>query len=154
MAKALKSIKQSNDERAARLIEIVNQKKAAIAQAEKPTYITNLSFSPTENGTGDRININTITEPKQFISILAVLREKETAFQLAAEELGITNLQFTWQGYSVEDWKTDLITRLNKVQISKLKDELKVYESKVNALISPEKRAEMELAALEAELGA
>lgn len=153
MAKATKPVQLSNDDRAARLIEIVNQKKAAIAQAERPTYLTNLSFSPSENGSTDRINLNVITEPKHFVSILAVLREKENAFNSAANELGLSDVTFQWQGYSVEDWKADLVTRLNKVQINKRKDELKVLEAKVNALISPEKRAQMELDALEAEIG-
>lgn len=154
MAKQVKTVQSSNDERAEKLISILNQKKAEIAKAEKPTYLTNLSFSVTETGANDRININVITEPKQFIAILAILREKEVAFQLAAEELGLVDVPFTWQGYSVEDWKTDLVTRLNKVQINKRKEELKILEAKVNTLISPEKRAQMELDALEREIGA
>ena len=153
MAKATKTRQLTNDERAAKLIELVNQKKAAIEQAERPNYITKMILSWSETGSTDTINLNVQSDPRVFIKLLAHLRTQETAFNAAAAELGITDVPFTWQGHTIEQWKTDIQTRLNRAQLSKLKEDLKKYEDVLNASISEEKRTEMKLNAIAAELG-
>ena len=57
-----------------------------------------------------------------------------------------------WNGFSVNDWIDDIKTRINKVQIASKKVKLEHLESRLNAIISPELRAEMELEAISAEL--
>lgn len=153
MAKA-KTKQLSNDERAAKLIELVNQKRAAIAQAEKPNYVTNMVFSMSEDGATDTFNLNIHTNPKTFVKILAHLRTKEAAFNAAAVELGIVDIPFTWQTYTTEQWKSDIVKRLNRVQISKLREDLKKIEDVLNDSISEEKRTQLKLDAIAAELGA
>ena len=78
--------------------------------------------------------------------------EKRKAWDEAAKDLGV-DMKFDWFGFSVEDWKSDLQTRINKIQITKKKAELEALESKLNLLISPEMRTQMEIDAISKELG-
>lgn len=142
----------THDEKIEKLFEVVSQKKAEIAKAEKPNYATNCTFGFTEESAANRINLQTTTDLKTFVTILAFLNERETSFELAKEELGLMELKFTWMGFTVEDWRKDIQTRINKIQINKKKEELESLNSRLNALISPEMRATMELEAIEKEL--
>ena len=151
MATSKKSI-PSNDERAQKLIEIIQLKKKEIEQAEKPQYRTNCMFNYTEGMATGGINLQVQQDLVVLVNILSFLNNKEASFDLTTEELGLTDLKFTWQGHSVADWKADIQTRINKIQIKKKKDELAVYESKLNNIISPERKAQMELDELERSL--
>ena len=56
-----------------------------------------------------------------------------------------TNVKFDWLGFSLEAWISDIKTRVNKIDISKKRDELEKLETRLNSLISPELRNQMEL---------
>jgi hypothetical protein len=143
----------SIDDKVQQLFAIVKQKKSEIEKAEKPNWVTNCSFRFTEDSTAaGSLNLQVQSDPKVIVGILAFLTEKSAHFTAASAELGL-DLEFKWLGYTVEDWKTDLVTRLNKVQIKKKKDELELLESRLDKLVSPEVRAQMELEAIEKLLG-
>lgn len=152
MATSKKSIKPSTDDKVLELIEIVNKKKAEIKQAENPTYKTNCSFKFSEDTATNAINLHVTTDVTVLVKIVAFLIEKKTAFDKAADFLGLTGLTFTWLGFTVEDWNRDIITRITKTQLKKKKDELEALEGKLEKLISPELRAKIELAEIEKEL--
>lgn len=69
-----------------------------------------------------------------------------------AKELGVDKHECEHDGYAIDDWIADIKTRLNKIQIKSKKDALAALEARLDKIISPELRAEMELAAIEAEL--
>jgi hypothetical protein len=145
----------SNDERIKQLFEIVNQKKAQIAKAERPHFLTNCSFSYVEDSTATgRINLQVLQDLPTFVNILAFLNVKASSYCDAALQLGLnlSDLEFKWQGYKVEDWKKDIQTRIDKIQINQKKSELETLESNLNGLISPEMRASLELERIEKEL--
>lgn len=138
------------DKKVMELVEIVKKRKEEINKAEKPQWNTNMSFGYTED-TSSRTNLQTVIDLKQLISIVAFLNEKEKSFNEAATELGV-EAKFKWLDFSVAEWKADIALRISKIQISKKKKELEVFESKLNGLISPELKRKLDLEALEEEL--
>jgi hypothetical protein len=68
---------------------------------------------------------------------------------LLAKEFGISEYKFKWLGFSYEDWSSDFQTRINKININKKKEELQNLETRLNSLISPELRRELELKEIE-----
>lgn len=132
------------DEQVQALFKIVQAKKAEIAKTEKPSWETNCAFRYNPNSASLDANIQTISKASELVGIAAFLIEKEAAFQKANKILG-TDIQFKWLGFSLDAWMTDIKTRLNKVEISKKKEELEKLETRLNSLISPELRNQMEL---------
>jgi hypothetical protein len=136
------------DKRVQNLFDVVQKKKAEIAKAEKPNWVTNCSFGYAKDSASNRVNVQIVSDPEDLISALSFLIDKEKSFDQAAKELGV-EAQFKWMGYTVADWKTDFKTRINKLQITKKKAELESLEKRLDALVSPEMRAELELKAIE-----
>ena len=138
---ATKTDKQVQD-----LFKIVQIKKSEIAKAEKPNWQTNCSFGYSKDS-GARTNIQTVSNVDELIDILAFIIDRSKAHTYACDALSVKESEhpFKWMGFSLDDWKTDILTRLNKIQISKKKQELEALESRLDKLVSPELKAEMEL---------
>lgn len=133
------------------LIDVVAERKQEISKAEKPNWKTNCTFAFSEDAQpGQRYNIQTITDVSRLVGMLAFLMGQEENFKKAAKALNVSTKNFTWLGYSVEDWKEDLDTRITKINISKKKKELEEIEARLDKLISPELRAQLELEAIKA----
>jgi len=137
------------------LIKEVNRRKSEIAQIEKPNWITNCSFSYSETGLTDVINIHVEANIKKLIAIVAFLISKKNAYREAVEALELTiddYSPFVWGGFKPNEWISDIKTRINKLQIASKKASLEKLETRLNAIISPELRAKMELEAIASEL--
>jgi len=132
------------------LLKEIERRKAEIAQLERPSYRTNLSFSYTEGG--PPINLNTVSDQKTLVTIAAFIITSSEAFDRAAASLDV-KVDYSWQGFSAQDWLTDIKTRINKSQINALKKKLEQLEARAQAVISPELRRKLELDAIKAELG-
>lgn len=144
---------KNTDEAVLLLLQKVEQKKAEIKQAQKkPNWLTNLTIGYNPETTADRVNIMTVRDAQKIIDLYAFLSTKEEAVESAAAELGL-EADGTYMGYSYADWKTDLKARAAQLGVEKKKRELDTLDKRVNSLVSPEQRREMELAALTAELG-
>jgi hypothetical protein len=74
--------------------------------------------------------------------------ERRDKSESAAKELGV-DYNFTWLGFTVEEWKDDFQTRVNQISVQEKRKELAELESRLNAIISPELKAQMELEAIE-----
>lgn len=144
----------ATDKKTLELIAQVKVKRAAIAKAEKPSYKTNCSFSYIEGNRGTAVNIHVETDVKKLILIAAFLSERNGSYRnVALKVLGVENPpEFTWDGFSADEWIGDVKQRIAKIQISTEKKKLEALEERLNKIISPEKRAELELEAIEAEL--
>ncbi len=123
------------------LFKVVQVKKDEIAKAEKPNWQTNCAFGFYPD-TSQRLNLQVLSEVSELVSILAFLIDKNKSFDEAQEILG-TNLTFKWLGYTFDQWKSDIKTRLDKIQISKKKKELGELEIRLDKLISPELKQQM-----------
>lgn len=143
--------KTKTDAKTLELIQQVKRQKEEIARAERPNWTTNCSFSYTENS-ANAINIHVEANIRNLVCIASFLVDKEKNYKETAKLLGVEAPDFTWQGFSVKDWLEDIKMRINKVQIASKKKKLELLETRLNAIISPELRAEMELEAIEAEL--
>jgi hypothetical protein len=143
------------DQKTLDLIKEVARRKKEIAQTEKYHYVTNCSFSYIEGSATNVVNLHVEKDIKKLISITAFLVERKKSYIDAW--LNVLRLvgapDFTWEGFTVEDWISDIKARIAKVQISSKKKSLDKLESRLNAIISPELRAELELQAIADELG-
>lgn len=137
----------THDEKVQLLFDKLQAKKAEIANAMKPQYITGGQFRYSES-MSTPIDIITVRDERKLVEILTFLKERSEKYVSAAEELGI-DANFTWLGFSVDEWTTDLKTRVSILQLAKRKTELKELEERVNAIVSPELRRKMEVEALE-----
>jgi monoamine oxidase len=144
--------KKTTDTRTLELIKQVQRQKEEISQAEKPNWVTNCSFSYSHNKTNDAINLHVEASVQNLLLIGVFLKERERGYNDLAKEMGVEAPAFSWQGFSVSDWLTDIKNRINKIQIASKKKKLEVLESRLNSVISPELRAELELQAIEEEL--
>ena len=127
-------------------------KKAEVALANKPVYITGGSFRYSE-GISNQLDITTAREERKLIEVVGFLKERSRSYAEAAAELGC-DAKFTWLGFSPEEWQADCQTRINVLQIAKKKSELAALEIRVNKVIPQDIRDARELAALQRELGA
>ena len=59
---------------------------------------------------------------------------------------------FTWNGYSVLDWLHDIKLRVGQIRIKAQREKLQELEARLDKIISPERRRELELQAIEREL--
>lgn len=133
------------------LLKVIKEKKQAITKAEKPNWITNCAFRFSKEFSTS-VNLQVVSDIDDLISILALLYEKESAYDKAKEFLGVDG-EFKWFGYSVSEWASDIKTRVDKIQIIDKKKELEKLESRLDKLISKERREELELEAIKKELG-
>jgi len=151
MAK-VKAAKGTTDETTLQLIAEVARQKKEISKAERSVFATNCSFSYTERGS-DATNLQVESDVRKLICIAAFLAEKEKTYDTAAKALGVTEPpEFTWQGFTVGDWLEDIKVRITRIQITAKKKKLATLETRLNAIISPELRAKMELEAIANEL--
>lgn len=145
--------KVATDDKVMGLIKEVERQKAEIAKCDKPNWRTNCSFCYAENKPNDAVNIHVETNVRNLVCIAAFLQDKARSYKEAAVALGVEAApDFTWGGYSVADWLEDLKLRITKIQIGAKRKKLEVLESRLNSLVSPELRAELELSAIASEL--
>jgi hypothetical protein len=129
------------------LIKVIQNKKSAIAKAEKPNWLTNCSFRY-DKGSASVINLQVCSDVVELTEILAFLYQKQESQKMANEMLGLTT-PFKWLGYTFDEWFSDIKTRLDKIQIVTKRKELEVLENRLDKLISPELKAQLELAEIQ-----
>lgn len=144
-------IMANQDDITLKLINEVNRRKAEIAKAERPTWKTNCSFAYVE-GNPATTNLHVASNIRDLVCIASFLRDKEKSYANAAKELGVDAPKFSWCGSSVEDWLEDIKTRISKLEIASRRKKLEELESRLNSIISPDLRRQMELEAIQKEL--
>jgi len=140
MAKAAKTKDEIIDD----LLAEVVKKKAEIAKAEKPKWETNCTYVLN----GERINIQTVSSVSKLVDIGVDICVQVAARSAVAAKLGVKS-EFKKDGFTEDQWMSDLSTRISKIEIANRKAELNEAEERLNKLISPEKREQMELAAIQ-----
>lgn len=138
---------KTTDELVKQLFDQVQEKKLVIEKAERPCWQTNGNFGYSANSAHDRTNVQTLTDTRKIVDMLAFLIDRKEKSEKAAEELGV-KYNFTWLGFTVDEWKSDFQTRVNQISLQEKRKELAEIEARLNAIISPELKAQMELEAL------
>lgn len=137
------------DEKTMLLIRQLKQQKAEIEAAERPQWNTNCSYA--YRGASPS-NIQVMVDVSLLIRIAADLIRDEAAYIEASAKLGVDAPPYAVSGYPVKEWLADIKTRINKVQLNAKKQKYDILEARLNAIVSPELRAEMELQAIQDEL--
>jgi hypothetical protein len=146
------------DQKTLDLIQEVQKQKKEIQRIEKPSWKTNSTFSYFEGNMSNTINLRVVSSVKEMIQLAGFLSDKMKSFQHGREALGLPSLgtpgteEFTWSGFSYDDWIEDMKKRIDQIQLKTKRDKLTALETRLNAIISPELRAQMELEAIEKEL--
>lgn len=144
--------KKNNDATTMLLIAEVKKRKEEIVGLEKPNYKTNCSFSYSENSR-DSINLHTECVDRNLIMMVGFLVQKQESYNKGILELDLSEApNFTWHGFSVADWIHDIKLRLGKIQIASKRKQLESIQARLDAIISPEAKATMELEAIKNEL--
>lgn len=144
----------SNDP-ALKLLQEVNRRKAEISELEgSPNFKTNRSFSYTDGRTNDAINLATERNVGNLTRIAAFLIEHSSSFEKAIVALDVEkpHPKFEWQGKTLDAWLHDLKLMVAKLNIVKKKEQLVKLESRLNAVMSPETRRQLEIEAITKEL--
>lgn len=148
-----KTAPKSTDEAVMELLRTVDKKKKEIqALKKKPIWYTNCTFGYSAESSHDRVNIQTRRDLETLVGFYAFLLERETYLAAAAEELGV-KVEFTHLNYPISEWKADLKTRIGQLSIEEKQKEIDELDKRVNKLVSPDQRREMELKALQEILG-
>lgn len=134
------------DKKIDELFAVVKKQKAEVEKVEKASkrsWNTNCSFKLYASSP---LNIQTAQEDT-IVKALAELISFEEKFDKANEILGLSK-EFKHDGYSVEDWTEDFKKRIATIQLKAKKEKLKDLESRLNGIVSPEQRRQMELDAI------
>jgi len=134
------------DEKIKLLFTKVEEKKKEVERIQTPNYKTNMIFSYHED-LNNSSNLNVVGTERELVDILAFLNSKRDYYSEAATYLG-SNAEFTWQGFRYNEWVHDIQARHAKVTVMKKKNELKILEERLNKVVSPEVRRELEVDAL------
>ncbi len=143
--------KQTNDDIVEQLLEKVEAKKKEIKKIERPIWKTSCVFGK-DPDSPQTTNIQVVKNVDVLVDITAWVLSYELNWGRACVSLEVSR-ECKIKGYTCEDWLDDLKTRVNQIQINTKKEELKKLEDRLNTLVSPEKRREIELAAIAKELG-
>lgn len=135
------------------LFETVKQKQKEISATEKHTWLTSCTIGYNPDTVADRSNIQTVTDISKLVDIFAFLIGREELTDKANRELFGEPKKFVWMGYSISAWKQDIKARLAQINLAAKRKELAELESRLDKLITPEQRRELELAEISKLLG-
>lgn len=141
------------DDKVRGLFDVLQKQKEKVEQAEQETKqswktkctISIPSLSPTP------INIQTANQ-SLVLSIGASLLVYQQTTAEAAKRLGIEEDVTEYNGSSIDDWIADLKKRVAVIGITEKRKSLAELEKRLDAIVSPEVRRQMELEALTKEL--
>lgn len=122
-----------NDERVLQLKRVIEEKKSELKSISRFSPMTNCIISL------DGCNYNLNVAHADDLTFLLV---KLNAYLISAKDLDI---DLSICGYTVDEWITDIKSRLNILARKSEETELKTLESKLDKMLSSEKKTELEL---------
>ena len=128
-----------NDSKIITLKNQISEKRKQIDKIKKFTPITNCSIEV------DSIRSNIQVLAKEQLIALVV---KLNSYMSSARELGLLD-EYTISGFKVEDWITDIKSKLDIVSRKDEERKLKDMEEKLDRLLSNEKKTELEINEIE-----
>lgn len=122
-----------NDDRVLQLKDIINKKKSELKNMKKFIPATNCIIELD----GNKYNLNVLSYDN-----LQLLLIKLNMYFISAKDLEI-DLQIS--GYPISEWMTDIKSKIEILEFKKKESDLKVLETKLDKLLSDEKKTELEL---------
>lgn len=141
---------KTSDQIVIELLKKVEQKKKEIGASERPSWNTHCSFGFQKDSASNRINIQVEKDIRNLIEIFGFIIGEHQKWQYSCDDLEINDEKypFDWLGFSAQSWLEDIKTRIDQLQLKSKREDLAKLEARVNALVSPEQRREIELAEL------
>lgn len=143
------------DEKISAMFAKVNERKAKCKELRQQiacSWKTNCSFALlASNQSGVPVHLQTATNDaiEAVASSLCLIAQGRT---MAEQQLGV-KMSSKIQGYTVDDWFSDLKKRLASINIREEEKQLEALEQRLNSVLSPEARRQLEVEQLEKELG-
>ena len=122
-----------NDERVLQLKEIIDKKKLELKGAKKFMPLTNCVLDLE----GQKYNLNVLK-----FDDLQLLLVKLNMYLMSAKDLKI-DLKIS--GFNIAEWITDIKCKIDIFEYKKKEAELKALETKLDKMLSDEKKTELEL---------
>jgi len=132
---------ERNDKRIREFLDKVEALKKEVDN--KPRYTLETNGALVIDGVV--VNLNTIQNVDKIINALAALTMQKQTREAAAKELGIDEYEFKQDGYTYDQWVSDLKMRVGEVQRQAKKKHLEKLEKTLSQLVSEEERTAMEL---------
>lgn len=129
------------------LFNILQTKKAELEETKKAIgkqWATNCSLHLA--GLSSPTNIQTASEDA-ILGLMAYLLMTQDYRDRAAKELGIPAVS-KFAGAEFSEWIQDCKKRIAKLSVESKKTELDTLETRLNAIVSPEQKRQLELEAL------
>lgn len=130
---------KNNDQRIIELKKQIDEKKLKIVKSKRFIPITNCILTLKEKAT----NLNVLNK-SELIEHLIILN----SYRKSAEELNLLE-NFEYNGYHVNDWIDDIKNKLDVLNRKEEESKLKLMESKLDKLLSDDKKTELELDSIE-----
>lgn len=124
-----------NDDRILELKKQVEDKKKELAS--KKTRFVPITNCILEMD-GMTLNLNVLSE-----RALILLWIRLNTYRMSATDLGLRKFEIS--GYDLEDWITDVKVRLEVIATKREENDLKAMETKLDKLLSEDKKTELEL---------
>lgn len=134
-----------NDEKIIALKKTIEKRKEELGKKETFAPITSCSLDVE----GTRYNLHAINDMNTLSFIMCKLH----ALEMAAADLEIDASALALSGFSVSDWMHDLKAKAALVNRQAKESELKAFEKKLDALLSTDKKTELEIDSIAALLG-
>ena len=122
-----------NDERVLQLKKIIDEKRAELKAVKRFTPLTNCVLDLDNQ----KYNLN-VLQPND----LKLLLVKLNMYLMSANDLDIS---LELSGYNVAEWITDIKSKIKIFEHKTKEAELKALESKLDKMLSDEKKTELEL---------
>lgn len=119
------------------VLEMLNARIANLKRIEETPYRTTGNLEVFGNLTQE-------TKIENLIKAFSMVRGKEQAYHDAAKELGLTSYpNFSISGGNTEDWKHDIMLRIDIIQYKQTLDELNEFHSQFSKFVSEEDQKKM-----------
>lgn len=122
-----------NDERVLQLKQIISKKKSELKEPKKFISLTNCVLDLE----GKSYNLNVLQ-----LDALQLLLVRLNMYLISAKDLEIS---LKISGYNITEWITDIKCKIEIFEHKKKEAELKTLETKLDKMLSDEKKTELEL---------
>jgi len=140
---------EAMDAKVQKLMGTVKARRAKVGKLKKPQWLTSCRLVLPGH---EALNIQVCQDLGLLAMECGALLRMKQDIEAAAKELDV-EIVLQWQNYEIDDWIKDIKLRVQVTQIKAEKAKLASLEAKLNKLLSPDQRREIELASIADELG-
>lgn len=141
----------ANDQKIEQYRQAVEAKRSELGERPRPNYVTNqlLKLDPTDS---KKLNLNLISTPAHCVEVVRQLMIQSMAHDKANDALG-TDIKFEIDGYTIDDWISDIKSRLSVIQWNNKKVNLDAMDRKLAELLSEDAKKAKAIDDFAGELG-